>query len=134
MDEYLWQYVLKCKPSTRKKDVLEIKELNEWDLLITFKNGDRIIYDRFNNYHRNIFYDDIKELTDDQEKREFAYRLRNMMARQHVTQDVLAELIGVSQTMISHYITGRSLPNVLTVRKIAKVLDCSMDDLFYKDI
>ena len=31
MDNYLWQYVLKCDPFAKEKDVLEIKELNEWD-------------------------------------------------------------------------------------------------------
>ena len=133
MDEYLWQYILKCDPFAKKEDVLEIKELNEWDLLIVFKNGTKIIYDRFTNYHKNIFYDNIEELTDEQEMKEFAYRLRTMMKRRHIVQDELAERVGTNQAMISRYINGESIPNVLTVRKIAKALDCSMDDLFYKE-
>ena len=133
MDNMLWQYVLKVDPLAKEKDIAEIKELNDWDLLIVFKNGRKVIHDRFTDYHRNIFYRDVSELTDEQEKREFARRLRMMMKRKYITQEQLAELVGTTQSMISKYINGQTLPNVLTVRKIAKVLDCFIDELFYQD-
>lgn len=133
MDNNLWQYVLKIDPFVKKADVISIDHLNDWDLLVTFKDGRKIIYDTFTNYYRGIFYDNIKELTDEQEKKEFAHRLRIMMKRKYISQEQLSELTGVTQTMISRYITGKALPSVLIVRKIAKVLDCSMDELFYQE-
>ena len=133
MEEKLWECVLRINPFISKDEVFSIEELNEWDMLVTFTNGKKVIYDRFTGYHRNIFYESVNELTDKQEKKEFAYRLRMMMKRKYITQKQLAELIGTSQAMISKYINGEALPNVLVVRKIAKVLDCSMDDLFYQD-
>ena len=133
MDNILWQYVLKVDPFAKKEDVVSIEELNDWDLLIIFRNGTKTIYDRFTNYHRNIFYESINELTDEQEKKEFAYRLRIMMKRKYITQEQLAELIGTSQVTISRWINGECLPSVIMVRKIAKVLDCSMDELFYQE-
>ena len=132
MKESLWKYVLNYDPFATKEDVLEIRELNEWDLLFIFKDGRKVIYDTFTGYHRNLFYEDVKELTDEQERKEFAYRLRSMMKRKFITQEQLAELTNTSQVMISRYINGQCLPNVLVVRKIAKVLDCSMDELFYE--
>lgn len=132
MDEFLWQYVMQVNPFIKKEDILELKELNEWDLLIIFKNGRKIIFDRFTGYYREIFYDSLNDLTDEQEKKEFAYKLRQIMSRRHVTQEELAEGIKISQTMISHYMTGRCLPTAVVLRNIAKYLNCSMDDFFYK--
>lgn len=41
MDTYLWQYVLKCRPFAKKEDVQELRELNEYDLLIIFSDGEK---------------------------------------------------------------------------------------------
>lgn len=133
MNQYIFQYVKMCDPFATEEDVLELKELNEWDLLITFKDGRKIIYDRFTNYHKNVYYENIHELTEEQEKKEFAYRLRSLMGRKFISQEDLANLVGTSQTMISHYMTGRSIPNLIMGRKIAKALGCSIDDFFDRD-
>lgn len=134
MNKQYMDYALKCDPFVHKEDILAFKELNEWDLLIIFKDGRKIVYDRFTDYHRDVFYDDINNLTDEQEIKEFANRLRIMMKRKLIVQEELADSIGVTPVMISRYINGQSIPDVLKVRKIAKVLNCSMDDLFYPQI
>lgn len=130
MDEYLWQYVLMCEPFATKDDVEEIRELNEWDLLIVFKNGKKIIYDRFTNYHKDIYYVSIDEITEEQEKKEFAYRLRSFMGRREITQERLAKMTDLTQAMISRYVRGEAVPSAIILRKIAKALNCSMDDFF----
>lgn len=132
MDKYL-EYILRVDPRTKKEDITEIREINDWDLLLSFKDGTKVIYDRFTGYHRNVFYDSVHELTDEQEKQEFARRLRTMMKRKYISQEQLAELVGISRIMINKYMNGKALPSILIVRKIAKVLDCSMDDLFYRN-
>ena len=133
MNEYPWCYVLKIDPFAKKSDVKEIKEIDQWELLIIFKNGEKIILDKDTGYYRNLFYKNINELTEEQERKEFGYALRTMMRRRWINQEKLAEAIGTSQTMVSHYMTGRYIPNGITLRKIAKVLKCSMDDLFFID-
>lgn len=133
LNRYLYECVLKCDPFATEDDILEIREINEWEVLIVFKDGRKIIYDRFTNYHKNVFYKSIDELTDEQEKKEFAYNLRIMMKRKWIIQDELADRLGVTQTTVSNWINGRSAPDSLTLRKIAKILDCSMDDFFYKE-
>ena len=75
----------------------------------------------------------MTELTVEQEKLEFAYKLRSLMSRNHITQEEMANRANTSQTMISHYMTGRSIPNAVTLNKIAKVIGCSMDDFFNKN-
>ena len=133
MNEYPWCHALKINPFIKKSDIQEIKELNQWDLLFIFKNGEKIIFDTDTGYYRNLFYKNINELTEEQEKREFGYALRTMMRRRWINQEELANRIGTSQTMISHYMKGRSIPGGIMLRKIAKVLGCSMDELFYID-
>ena len=130
MVDHLWQYVLNCDPFAKREDVLEIKTLNEWDLLITFKDGRKVIYDTYTNYHKKIYYDNINELTEEQERKEYAYRLQSFMNREHVTQEELADEIGSTQSLIRRYVRGETVPSVLVARRIAKVLRRSLDDFF----
>lgn len=132
MDSWI-QYISWIDPLATEDDVLEIKRVNVSDLLITFKDGKKYLIDIFTKYHKEIFYDDINELTEEQEKREFAYMLRTIMNHRRITQEELAERSNTSQTMISHYMTGRCIPNAIKLNKIAKVLKCSMDDFFNKN-
>lgn len=134
MDEkYLWQYVMQVSPFTRYDEVDEIKELNDWDLLIKYKDGRRILFDRCTGYFKNVSYHDVNQITEEQEKKEFAYMLRTLMKRNWITQEQLANKVDTSQTMISHYLTGRSIPSATMLNKIAKAIGCSMDDFFNKN-
>lgn len=133
MEEYLWQYVQKVDPFATETDIVEIRELNEWDLIIEFKNGRKVLYDRFTGYYKNIFYDNVGEITEEQEKKEFAYRLRSLMNRNRITQEKLSEELNTTQAMISRYVRGETIPSAIMLRKIAKILNCSMDDFFYKE-
>lgn len=128
-----WQYVMAISPFIQEDEVESIEELDQWDLLITFHDGRRVMFDRYTGYHRYVFYDNVNQLTEEQEKREFAYRLRSLMGRKGIGQEELAAMIGTSQTMISHYVSGKFMPNAIVLRKIAKALNYSMDDFFYRD-
>lgn len=131
INDYPWCYALKIDPFITMDQIKEVKEINQWELLFIFVNGEKIIYDIDTGYHRNLFYKNINDLTEEQEKREFGYALRSMMRRRWITQEELAKNIGTTQAMISRYVSGKALPNILIGRKIAKVLGCSMDELFY---
>lgn len=133
MNEYPWHYALMIHPFATKDDIEEIRELNRWDLMIIFKNGEKFIYDTLMNTHRLIFYENVNELTEEQEAKEFARKLLKMMQRKFITQEELAERIGTSQTMISRYITGECIPNYRVVVKLAKALNCMTDDFRYDD-
>ena len=47
-------------------------------------------------------------------------------------QKDLSKKTGISETMISRYMNGLSNPGFFVVDKIARALDCSMDDLRYR--
>ena len=91
------------------------------------------MFDRFTGYYQNIFYDSIDDVTPEQEKIEFSYRLRSLMGREGIGQEELANMIGTSQVMISRYVRGEVVPSIVVARKIAKALGYSLDEFFYKE-
>jgi putative transcriptional regulator len=45
----------------------------------------------------------------------------------------VAEKMGVSQNQLSNWVTGKSFPTVEKLFKLAKVLDCTVDELYGRD-
>jgi len=56
-------------------------------------------------------------------------KLREARQRAGMTQAQLAAAIGCKQKDVSRWEAGQIEPGVLTVKKMAQVLGCSMDDL-----
>ena len=125
-------YLPYINPFATEEDLEEVRELNEYEILFVFKNGDKIILDKIKHNWKRTYESDY-ELTEEDCKRHFSSQLRCWMNRKNVGQDELAKKIGATQPMISRYVSGRVLPNYYIVYKIAKALDCSIDDLFYKE-
>ena len=71
------------------------------------------------------------KLTDDEMLIEVQRKLRKIMAIKKVNQKRLSEETGISQSLISRYMNGKAVPSILNVMKIAKVLECSLDDLMH---
>ena len=46
-----------------------------------------------------------------------------------ITQRELAEKIGVSQSMISHYASGRKMPSLDTLSRLCSVLDLDANEI-----
>lgn len=69
----------------------------------------------------------------DESKNVFGKNLKAMMKSKHVTQEELAKEIGVTQTMFSRYITGKSNPTIYKAYGIAEYIGCSIDELMKID-
>lgn len=48
-----------------------------------------------------------------------------------LTQQELADMVGLSQETISQYEIGSRTPNVITAKKIAEALHVSLDNIFF---
>lgn len=48
-----------------------------------------------------------------------------------LTQQELANMVGLSQETISQYEIGSRTPNVITAKKIAAALHVSLDNIFF---
>lgn len=134
LTDELLQYVLRYFDGIKETDILEAKALNDYDLMITLKNGDKFIFDTFNNSSRKIGVPlDYKECLPDKIKikNEFANCLVSMMYRKGISQEELATKIGTTQPMISRYMNGLSIPSIVVAKQIAIALHCHLDDFFY---
>ena len=100
------------------------------ELLVTLRDGSKIIYNDYENTVRNLPADS-SNMSEEQFKREFGYRVKRIMFEKGVTQDDLSEKTGIAQETLSRYICGKNVPSFYKIDKIAKALDCSVDEFRY---
>lgn len=100
------------------------------ELTIELDDGRVVIYDELMGSTRFLPLD-RNNMTDDEYKTEFSLRLNKLMRLRGFTQTTLAEATGCTQPQISNYMRGTAVPGYYKVVRIAKVLNCSLDDLTY---
>ena len=61
--------------------------------------------------------------------KDIGMRVRTARLQKKMTQEKLAEAVGVGTTHISHIETGNSIPSLQTLIDIINTLDCSADEL-----
>ena len=61
---------------------------------------------------------------------EIICRLKQIRSRKKLTQAALADLVGIKRQAIYDLEAGRYLPNTLVALKLARVLQCRVEDLF----
>ena len=64
---------------------------------------------------------------------QFGDRLRKLRQSRGISQQQVAEYLGVNRTTYVKYETGKSEPNVGTLKKLAQYFDISMDYLLCGD-
>lgn len=112
--------------------MIDYKQLTDHDILVVLDNGDKVLYDDFDKTYRMLPYD-IYNLSEESYGIEFGKRLSSLMIRKGVTQYDLSCLTGLSQSTLSRYINGISVPNVYNFNKIIKAVRCSEDEIHYLD-
>jgi len=63
-------------------------------------------------------------------KKRFAKRLRKIRRSRDLTQEQLADMVGVSLNFIGQLERGESAPSLETVQKIAEVLEVDVSEFF----
>lgn len=101
-----------------------------YELYIQLDDGTIMVFDFIDKTIRKV-NSNKGQLSDDDRMCEFGRRLRRIMYAKGLTQNDLSELTGISQTMLSSYITGKVVPSFMKVDRICRTLNCSMDDLRY---
>lgn len=64
----------------------------------------------------------------------FGINLKRMMKSKNITQVELSKAIGITQPLLSIYITGKSKPNIYKAYAMAKYIGCSIDELMREPI
>lgn len=121
---------LKLYFPTVASHAVSYEETDDFELIIHRDDGECVIYDDLDRTVRVLPSKDTA-LTEEVWRREFGRRLRKRMVRKGYTQQEFANMVGTSQTMLSNYMNGRCVPSFYMVDKIARALDCSVDDFRY---
>jgi len=116
------------RPNINKENIKKIIKFSEQELLIEENSGSKYIYNSIDNSIRGVRYKD--KLTDEDNKKEFKYRLRNAILLSGITQKELAEQAHISEVSVSRYLNGVRIPNYITTKKLADVLGISVNDLY----
>lgn len=109
---------------------IDIRGYSIWETKITLANGEVYLFDDEKETVRKL-PDKPENLNEDEFMCEFGIRLKNMMHRKRINQFQLSTLSGIPQPRISNYINGRTTPSIYTVNKLAKTLNCNIDELVY---
>lgn len=101
-----------------------------FELRLEFKDGSIHIFNELDNTICTIQRDPCG-MTEKEWRKEFGRRLHNLITLKGWNQGMFAEIVGISPTNLSAYINGRNMPGFYVVDKMARALECSLDDLRY---
>lgn len=60
-------------------------------------------------------------------------KIQGLRLSRNMTQDALAEQLGVTRSTIAMWETGKAMPRADKLPELAKILDCEVSDLFEKE-
>lgn len=115
------------------KDVSEWYDVGNLTIIVILSNGEAYEYNEDSDSIRKMRELDeygYEEIDEEYFKRKFARKLNRLMRFRGLDQSELAEACNTSQVMISHYATGKCVPSGYMIEKIAKALQCHIEDLF----
>lgn len=115
---------------TLDENAVNYRELGNMNLLVEYENGSAIVYNDFGKTFRRL-PNGLANMTDEERQCEFGERLRYAMYMKGMTQGELSYQTGITQAVISRYVTGKAKPGFINIDKICQALGCSMDDLRY---
>ena len=127
-DVYRW-YSMYCKEYAKRTVDCEVNPRTGF-LIAILDDGSHVEFDICDKTARYIPNDYADSLDDEYYKNEFSYKLRYIMRCRCISREKLSEMTGISYGQISKYINGQTEPSIYKVMKIARALDCSLDDLW----
>ena len=109
------------------RDAIDVTYVGWLEIMVTVKDGTRYIYNDTDESIRRL--PDYRDMTEEECLQEFGYRLRNIMRCRNISQPELADMTGIAQPRISNYMRGKISPGFYNLDKIARALDCPIEDL-----
>lgn len=98
-------------------------------ITIRLEDDTRYSYD-FLNHNLNRLDITLDEIgSEDAYKKQFAKNFNKKMRNMGYSQQCVSERSGIMQSMISKYSTGKSIPNGYNIKRLARALKCSVDEL-----
>lgn len=128
MNDYLHQVYLYFPDLLGK--VMHAREYVQLMLLLETNSKYDYFYDLSNNVLIPIPKSD-QDLDKESFRRIFGVLLRRALERSGLTQEELSEKTGIPQPNVSDYLYGKHFPSFYQIDKMAKAMNCSVEDLRY---
>lgn len=101
-------------------------------IAVQLDDGSTVTYDHLTGgmgYVGNDSSDAVRMPTQEEWRKEFAYRLYRQMLYNNIMQEELSDITGISQGTLSNYLNGRTGPSTYNLLLICDALDCEPADL-----
>lgn len=105
---------------------------NEYSIRLFMSDGSRADYNSRSNslrWLREFIISSPNDITDEYCRSNFASNLVEYMKAKGFNQITLSERTGLSTAVISKYMRGRTTPTITAAQKIARALNCSVEEL-----
>lgn len=112
------------------KKVEYIDKISIGEYIIKTYDGEVYLYDSFNKTYREL--PESSSMDEDRFRIEFGRRLKYLMHIKGFTQKDISDLTGLSQPQISSYMTGSTLPSIYIADKLARALNCNIEEFIYR--
>ena len=112
--------------------VRSVRPRGERGIRVTLDDGTQYDYGSMDSGVRRVVSyspSNITDITDENCRKSFIYRLSELMSTRGFNQKTLAEYTGLAVGSINKYLNGVSTPSLTAVRKIAYALGCTVDEL-----
>ena len=116
---------------TKDENIIDQIYIGDDEYMFYIDDGSRV---RFDNEHHTFTYirprnESMNNDADEIWTKEFSRKLKRKLTMVRMTQRDFAREIGVTERTVHRYLKGSCVPEFLTLRKMARVLDCSIDEL-----
>ena len=130
VNDYLYKNFEMRFPGIAQR-VTDMRKGAAFEILMTLDDSTKMSYDDLDETIRKL-PGDGSDMTIEECAIEFGIRLNRIMKIQGVSQLELSEATGITQPSISNYISGKIMPSFYSAVKIARYLDCNVEDFTYK--
>lgn len=101
------------------------------DILLRTCKDEIYVYEIVNERMHNLTRD-LHNITDEEINKEFVRQIKYRMLLRSMMQSDLADICNVTQTAVSRYLSKDNIPNVFVASKIAKALECGLDEMIFE--
>lgn len=112
-------------------EICDVRGIGDMEVIFYMYDGSKVIFDELDDSAMFIEKDKYNkdELTDEEWLQEFSRKLKRKLKIRNITRHELADKMGLSYNSICRYSRGEHIPNVLVINKMAKILDCTVEEL-----
>ena len=114
-------------------EIMNYKYIGDRETIFYMKDNSKVIFDELDKSARYIKPREnmSSELSEEEWKNEFSRKLNRKISLKNITKKELSDKVDISYATLRRYFYGDSIPDIFTLRKIAKVLECNEAELIY---